>query len=362
LTADAGHSADSASVVIGREELDRFAAALFEAAGVGTDDAAHAASVLVDADARGVASHGVARLPVYLDRMASGGTSPSARPVLEHERGATAVVNGCSALGLVVARFGMQHAIRLAHEYGIGAVSCRNSGHFGAAAAYARMAPDQGCVGISMTNVNVAMAPWGSISPLLGNNPIAIAAPTSGAPFVLDLALSTVARGKIRLAAASGEPIPPGWALDAEGRPTVDPHVALAGLITPLGGPKGSALAIAVDILSALLSGASTSPDVAPQAAHDRPQDVGHFFLAVHVASFVDLGTFVSRIDGMLDRIRTSTPAAGVERILAPGDLERDAELRAEQEGIRLQQSTWQALRERAEANGVTPPTIGPPR
>jgi LDH2 family malate/lactate/ureidoglycolate dehydrogenase len=358
LSAEAG----TERVIVGREELDRFAAALFEAAGVEPDDAAHAASVLVDADARGVASHGVARLPVYLDRMASGGTSATARPVVEHERGATAVVDGRNALGLVVARFGMQNAIRLAHEYGVGAVSCRNSGHFGAAAAYARVAPAQDCVGISMTNVNVAMAPWGSISSLLGNNPIAMAAPTSSAPFVLDMALSTVARGKIRLAAASGEAIPAGWALDAEGRPTVDPHVALAGLITPLGGPKGSALAIAVDILSALLSGASTSPDVAPQAAHQRPQDVGHFFLAVHVPAFVDLGTFVSRIDTMLDRIRTSAPAAGVERILAPGDLESDAELRAEREGIRLQRSTWEALLERAEADGIRPPAVDQPR
>jgi LDH2 family malate/lactate/ureidoglycolate dehydrogenase len=340
-----------------RGELVEFVGALLRAAGMGADDAHGVATALVDADARGVDSHGVARLPVYLDRIAAGGSSATARPVVEREHGAVAVVDGRDALGLVVGRFGMETALRLAHQHGVGAVTCRRSGHFGAAAEFARMGTGCDCVTVSMTNVNVAMAPWGGITPLLGNNPMAVAAPTSGAPFVLDMALSTVARGKIRLAAARGEEIPPGWALAADGTPTVDALVALAGLITPLGGPKGSALAIAVDILSALLSGAATSPDVKPQAALADPQDVGHFFLALHVPAFVDPAVFRARIDHMLERIRNSTRAAGVAEVLAPGDLERRAEERAGREGIALQRSTWQALLAKAADLGVTAPS-----
>jgi LDH2 family malate/lactate/ureidoglycolate dehydrogenase len=343
---------------IARQRLVDFAAALLQAAGVSPTDSSDVARALVDADARGVGSHGVARLPVYLDRIAAGGTSATATAQVERAHGAVAVVDGNNALGLVVGRFGMRTALRLARQHGVGAVTCRRSGHFGAAAEFARMGPGQDCVAIAMTNVNVSMAPWGGITPLLGNNPVAIAAPTGGAPFVLDMALSTAARGKIRLAAARGEQIPPGWALTADGSPTLDPVAALAGLITPLGGPKGSGLAIAVDILCALLSGAATSPDVRPQSALAQAQDVGHFFLAVHVPAFLDLAAFRARIDAMLDRIRASERAAGVSEILAPGDLERRAEERADREGIRLQQSTWRALLAKAAELGVPAPTL----
>jgi len=329
---------------VNRVDLVEFVGALLRAAGMGASDTRAVATALVDSDARGIDSHGVARLPVYLDRIAAGGSSATARPVVERENGAVAVVDGRDALGLVVGRFGMETALRLAHQHGVGAVTCRRSGHFGAAAEFARMGPSRDCVTVSMTNVNVAMAPWGGITPLLGNNPVAVAAPTNGPPFVLDMALSTVARGKIRLA--------------ADGTATIDAHVALAGLITPLGGPKGSALAIAVDIFSALLSGAATSSDVKPQAALAEPQDVGHFFLALHVPAFVALEVFRARIDQMLERIRSSTPASNFDKVLAPGDLEREAEERADREGISLQRSTWLALLAKAADLDVTAPAL----
>lgn len=344
--------------VVPVDVLIDFAARLFTAAGVPADDARAAGAALVRADCRGVESHGVARLPVYLNRIAAGGTDPAATPVIEREFGAIAVVDGGNGLGLVVGRFAMAEAIRRARLHGVGAVSCRNSGHFGPAAEFALMGPEHDCLTIAMTNVNVSMAPWGGIEPLLGNNPVAIAAPTSQEPFVLDMAMSTVARGKIRLAAARGESLPPGWALDADGVPTQDPAAALKGLITPLGGPKGSGLAIAVDIMAALLSGAATSPDVQPQAAVDQPQDVGHFFLALYVPAFVEYADYLHRIDAMLDRIRSSTRAANVREIYAPGDIENGYERHARSAGVCLHAATWESLSQVAARLGVSVPHV----
>src|SRR5665647_1967272 len=205
VTTNARQPAD-APARVNRVDLVEFVGALLQEAGMGASDTRAVATALVDSDARGIDSHGVARLPVYLDRIAAGGSSATARPVVERENGAVAVVDGRDALGLVVGRFGMETALRLAHQHGVGAVTCRRSGHFGAAAEFARMGPSRDCVTVSMTNVNVAMAPWGGITPLLGNNPVAVAAPTNGPPFVLDMALSTVARGKIRRGAGRGDP------------------------------------------------------------------------------------------------------------------------------------------------------------
>lgn len=346
------------TVTTSRNELQKFTETIFHAAGLSAKNAALAAQTLVNADARGVESHGVSRLPVYLDRIDKGGSSANAEPVIEREFGAIAVVDGKNSLGMITGFFGMENAIRLARIHGIGAVSCHNSGHFGPAAEYARLGPLHDCITISTTNVNTSMAPWGGISPLLGNNPLAIAAPTSSHPFILDMALSTVARGKIRLAAARGEEIPLGWGLDSEGTPTTDAKAALDGLITPLGGPKGSALAISVDILCALLSGAATSPQVKSQARLTDPQNVGHFFLAIWVPAFVDLNEYRNRIDQMLEQIRHSTPATGVKQIYAPGDIEKLSEEKADREGISLQISTWKAISERAAVLNIPMPNV----
>jgi LDH2 family malate/lactate/ureidoglycolate dehydrogenase len=347
-------------VRVNRQILQKFTEQMFFKAGLTQKNAALAAQALVNADARGHESHGVARLEVYLDRIREGGSSATAEPIIVSDNGASAVVDGQNALGLVVGYFGMGHAIELSKKFGIGAVACRNSGHFGPAAEYALMGSsnDNNCITFSISNATKAMAPWGSISPILGNNPIAIAAPTGNQPFVLDMALSTVARGKIRLAAARGEEIPLGWGLDATGAPTTDAKAAIAGLITPLGGPKGSGLAIAFDIIAALLSGAATTPDLVPQSELARPQNVGHFFISIHIPHFVNIDEYISRVDLMLSNIRNSTPAAGVTQIYAPGDLEQASEIRANQEGIALQIPTWESLKKKAAELGVElPPT-----
>lgn len=344
------------NVIVKREVLVELGETLFAAYGLSSDDANTASRILVNSDARGVESHGFARLPVYLDRIENGGSSATAQPTIEREFGAIATVNGNNALGLITGTFAMKKAISLAQSFGIGAVSVKGSGHYGPAAEYALLGTAHRCITLSTTNVNTSMAPWGSITPLLGNNPIAIAAPTSHHPYVLDMALSTVARGKIRLAAARGDEIPIGWGLDAQGIPTTDAKAALEGLITPLGGPKGSGLAIAVDILCAVLSGSPTSPEVLSQAKLDRPQNVSHFFIAIHIPAFTEFDRFVSDLDAMLDRIRGSKQAANVNRIYAPGDIENEHELEANRSGIKLQVSTWAEIKKHTDRKGIPMP------
>lgn len=344
------------SVVIKRETLEDLGARLFSAYGLSAEDAKTASKILVNSDARGVESHGFARLPVYLDRIEHQGSSASAQPTIEYEFGAIAMINGNNALGLITGTFAMQKAISLAKSFGIGAVSVKGSGHYGPAAEYALLGTEHQCITVSTTNVNTSMAPWGSITPLLGNNPIAIAAPTSRHPYVLDMALSTVARGKIRLAAARGDEIPLGWGLDARGVPTTDAKAALEGLITPLGGPKGSGLAIAVDILCSVLSGAPTSPEVVSQGKLDTPQNVSHFFIAIHIPAFTEFDRFVSDLDAMLNRIRGSEPAANVDRIFAPGDIEFEHEIEVNRSGIKLQASTWSEIKKHAERKNIAMP------
>jgi LDH2 family malate/lactate/ureidoglycolate dehydrogenase len=332
------------------DDLLAFGIALSRAQGMEERDARTLVEIMVRCDARGIHSHGLYRLPTYLRRMAKGGIDPKARPEIVRESSATALVDACNATGYVASRFAMEKAVALAHSFGVGAVGVRNSNHFGAAGAYALQAAEEGMIGIATTNAPSCMAPWGSITQMLGNNPIAFAAPrANGDPFVLDFALSQVAKGWVRLAFAARRPIPPGWAMDAEGQPTTDSAEAMRGLLVPIGMYKGTGLSIAMEILSGLLVGAPASADLPHQERLDLPGAVGHFFLAIEIERFISQSELKAKVASLLDRIEGAARAVGVERVLIPGKIEADKERAAERDGITLASETWKELLSEAE-------------
>ena len=328
-----------------RSALERFGSDLLQAAGCEKDTANLVARTLVRSDARGTASHGLIRVLDYAERLRKGGNDPHGQPQLLNQRGAVGVIDGGGALGQLVGDFAMRLAIELAHEHGIGAVACRNSSHFGAAAEYSLLAADNDCIGVVLTNASASMAPFGGITPVLGNNPFAVAAPTDPPDvFALDLALSVVAKGRIRMLAARGERIPEGWANDKRGVPTTDPAEALTGLAAWAGGYKGYGLALAADALTGVLSGGGYGPCVGAQSDASRPQNVAHFMMAVHVPHFLPIEVFRDRMTDLLKAMRSSDLAGDSPGIRIPGELEAQAEGLSAIAGIEIVDEVWKRL------------------
>jgi len=326
------------------------ASAVLGAWGFGPDAVRAAADALVWADSRGIASHGIAMLPIYEGWHRAGRFDTAAVPRRVHETAVTATVDGGSGLGFPAARLAMSIAIAKARTAGVAAVAVRRSNHFGAAGHYAEQASDAGLIGLVTTStVSPAIVPTGGREARFGTNPIAFSAPgAQGPPFLLDMATSTVALGRLMVAGWRGEPIPPGWALDPDGRPTVDPVVGYRSRrATPLGGlpelssHKGSGLAAMVEILSALLPGATPSMDDGGGRPHG---DVGHFMLALDPGAFRPDGGFGAAVDALTDRVR-ATPALDPARpVLSAGDPERAARAAARVGGIGLPGPLLQAL------------------
>ncbi len=318
--------------------LRNFAMETLAASGLGDEEQSIVADSLLFADMRGIATHGVSKLPVYIRRVFAGSLDPKAKPECIRSCGALACIDGHNGFGQVSASFGMRHAIMLALSNGVGVAVVRNSNHFGAAGYFAVMAASRNLVGFALSNANPTMAPWGGARPLIGTNPIAVAVPTGNeCLFVLDLACSTVARGKIIEAARLGLPIPAGWALDRDGNPTTDVQEALGGLVAPLGGVKGSALAETVDILSGVLSGAGFLSSVGHlYQGLDRPQGVGHFLAALNIADIMPVEDFKSRMKAFIDQIRSCPPVREGEAVYYPGELELASERRCLREGVPL--------------------------
>jgi LDH2 family malate/lactate/ureidoglycolate dehydrogenase len=334
---------------------DAFARALLAAHGVPAADAAVAAACLVRADLRGVDTHGLVRLPGYLERIRRGLVDPKPDLAPARVTPVAASLDGKNGLGFVVGTRAMAEAIAMARASGIGIVSVRRSTHFGMAATYVLQALEAQMVSLVFTNASRAMPPWGGREPLLGTSPLAAGVPGGRlAPFVLDMSPAVAARGKIRIAEKRGEKIPLGYALDAGGRPTTDPTAALAGVVLPIGGPKGSGLAMLMDIFGGVLSGAAYAGDVGDQyKAFDRPQDVGHFFLAMKPDLFVPMDEVRARMDVLVERIKACPKAEGFDEILLPGEIEAREEARRRKAGIPYAASEIYTLEKEAKRAGV---------
>jgi LDH2 family malate/lactate/ureidoglycolate dehydrogenase len=343
-------------------KLKDFAYEIFSKIGCSDTDASLAAEVLLSADRRGIDSHGIARLSGYVRLWEAGRLNPTPNVRVVHETPSTAVVDGDRGLGLVVAPRAMEIAISKAAAVGSGWVSVKNSNHFGIAGYHAMMALKSDMIGMAMTNASPLVAPTFSLDRLLGTNPIAVAIPAGEEPpFVADMATTTAANGKLEILQREGRPAPLGWVQDKMGRASTNPHeLKGGGALLPLGSDydhgshKGYCLGAVVDIFSAVLSGANYGPWVPPFVAFLSPpadpvgEGIGHFLGAMRVDAFRPADTFKRHMDNWIRRFRSSTPAEGHDRVMIPGDPERESEVYRKQNGIPVNPKVFEDLKELA--------------
>ena len=304
------------------------------AVGLSEEDAATVAGSMVAADLRGVSTHGVMRLPIYVERMRRGliATRPSVH--VRRTGPATAVLDGGNGPGQVVAMRAMREAVALAEAAGVGLVSVRGSNHFGAAGWFAVHAAERGMIGLALTHAEADVVPFGGRRAALGTNPLAVAVPRAdGPPVLLDMATSAVAMGRVMLARKQGQPIPADWAVDADGEPTTDPQQASA--VVPMAGPKGYGLAFVVEVLAGLLSGSRSGTGVRRMYDDfDEPQGIGHLLGAIDPARFVAPGAFTGGVDRLAGQLKGTPPATGFDEVLLPGEPEDRAEARHRRDGV----------------------------
>jgi len=357
--------------VFSADALHGFAQSVFVHHGVSPEHAHEAATVLLHADLRGVDSHGVARLLAYHGMLAAGRIDPRPTVRVVRESPSTAVVDGGNGLGLVVGPIANRIALAKARDVGSGWVSVCNTNHFGAASFYVLEALERGVIGWAMTNSTKLVAPHGGAQRMLGTNPIAIAFPgREEPPIVIDLASCTAAYGKVEIARRKGRSIPRGWAIDRHGADTTSPDAMVdGGALLPLGsdddgsGHKGYCLAVMVDVLSGVLSGANWGPFAPPftvqQEIPERSvgRGIGHFFGALRIDAFEDPLVFGERIDDYVRTLRSTKPRPGRGPVLVPGDPERAAHADRSVHGVPLVAAVVRDLCSVAEATGVDFPS-----
>jgi LDH2 family malate/lactate/ureidoglycolate dehydrogenase len=351
-------AATAPAALVAADRLRAFAVRVLVAVGVPEADADLVADALVAANLEGVDTHGVSRLAIYTRRVRAGLINPRPHLRWTHPAPALADLDADNALGPVAATTAVDEAVRLAKAEGVGMVIVAHTNHAAAFSTYTERAARQGCVAFLVGNTPPAMLPAGGTTAFLGTNPLAFAAPGPSAaapPIVVDMATTLVARGNIIMAARQGQPIPAGWAVDREGRPTTDAQAALGGALLPMAGGKGYALALMIEVLAGVLSGAGWGPHVrSPYDDWTAPTDAGLWCLAFDLAPLLLPQAYSERLGALLDELRAA-PAAPGERIRVPG--ERRAALRAERSasGIPLDTATVAELAVLADEIGVAP-------
>ena len=325
----------NAAVRVDAGRLIDFAAAVYAGAGVPGADARLLADTLVQADLWGHQSHGVLRLGWYLERIVNGVMQPVTQPEFAVDAGAIALIDGHDGIGQVLAQFAANDAIRRAKAHGIAAVGLRYSNHFGTCMYYTRIGALAGCVMLLTSNGGPAMAPWGGRKKIIGTNPWSVAAPAGRhAPFLMDMANTGVARGKIYLARQKREAIPSGWALNAAGEPTTDPQEAIDGIILPMGGHKGYAIAMMVDVLSGVLTGSGFLTAVHSPYQTAEKSNAGHLLIALDIEKFQMLAQFGARMEQYIGELKSVPLAKGYDQIYYPGELEAKNDLQNRKDGL----------------------------
>ncbi|PHH64765.1 hypothetical protein CDD81_4027 [Ophiocordyceps australis] len=339
-------------------EAERLAHDILHGNGVSAQHATLIAQCLVAADLRGVDSHGINRLPSYMTRIRNGVLDPTASPTLVQTTPVVAHVDAHNGFGFVAAHDAMRAAVSSAQVYGMGMASVTHSNHFGMSAWLVRQALEHDMMSLVFTNSSPALPAHGGRDKLLGVSPIACGAPGRNgvSDLVLDMAPSVAARGKVYKALRRGQDIPADWALDAQGRPTRDAQAALQGVMLPMGGPKGSGLAIMMDVFSGVLSGSAFAGNVTNPYDASRAANVGHFLVAIKPDLFMSLDDFCDRMQHLYERVVGSAKMEGVDRIYFPGEIERLTEAERRRGGIPLVAAEVEALN--AEAARVAAPPL----
>jgi LDH2 family malate/lactate/ureidoglycolate dehydrogenase len=338
------------------QKVEAFCSNVLTKAGLSPESSAIVTKSLMCAELRGIYSHGVVRLETYLQRVEKGVMKLTAPITTEMEAPAVALLNANNTFGQVAGHKAMTMAIDKARQCGSGVVAVRNSNHFGVAAFYAGMASDAGMIGCVLTNSSPAMAVFGTKTPLIGTNPVAIAIPADKhLPIVLDMSTSVVARGKIRYSALTGQSIPLGWARDKDGNPTQDAKLALDGSLEPVGGVKGSGLSLIIDLVCGVLTNTILTGGVKTVTDMSGPAMTGHFFSALDVSKFIDVNLFKANIDQVITNIKSMPPVSG--QIFMPGEIELLAEKKRRQEGTPLDKEVVDMLNRVAARYGADPLT-----
>jgi LDH2 family malate/lactate/ureidoglycolate dehydrogenase len=346
------------STIVSSEALGQQIAAIFRAWGMSEAQIEPTVDVMLAADIRGIDSHGAVMMTLYEDWHKAGLVTLDPEVKVVRQTPVTALIDGDGGLGHYPSTVAMNLAMEKCAETGVGIVSVRNSNHYGAAGVYALWAAERGFIGVSSTAVyGASVVPTFSAVPMFGTNPLAFAAPTkTNRPFLMDMASSTVAIGKLKIAALADKPVPEGWTVDPDGHPVTDPHEGLRHrLMTPLGGTrelsshKGYCLAAMVEILSTVLPGASFAP---LRKKNPERFDVGHFFMAMDPANFRDEGDFEDDMDAMIDALHATQPADDDQPVLVAGDPEYEIMDRRRIEGIPIPAPFMETLRGMAERAG----------
>ncbi len=340
------------------QSLESLAKDIFAAVGVPAEGAAWMAQLLVRANLRGHDSHGVIRIPQYVASWKKGEADPKAEPSVVHEGPATALVDGKRGFGQIVAKRGTEIAMTKAGVVGIAAVGVHNCNHIGRLADYAEMAAAQDMVALLHVNASGAgqrMAPWGGRAPRLSTNPLAFACPAGGGfPLSLDLATTVAAEGKVRVKRNRKEQTPAGWLLDEQGRPSTDPNAIYGkpgGTILPVGGHKGYALALMVDVLGGILARAGYSRE------NPGPIMNGMFIIMVDIQRFLPVDAFRAEVDDLVRYLKTSPPVPGGGSVLVPGEPEALTEAERRARGIFVEDETWGQIGRVARELGVAVPS-----
>lgn len=343
---------------ISAEAHRRFALDVLAKAGAAPVDAAIMADALLWADLRGRHSQGLFRLPNTVKRLSRGLIRSPAAFKWIPAAPAAQILDAADGLGQVAGRRGMERAIELARAQGVGVVAVRHSNHYGAGAYYCALAAEAGCASLACTNAVPKVAAFGGAKPVLGTNPISFGFPTPGpGPVLVDLSTSALSGGEVRSAADRSEKLPPGVALDAQGRPTSDPAAIATGCLLPAAGPKGFALALAVEILSGVLTGAAVGKEVGSLFfTWDRPVNVGHLFVVIEIERFVPLAVFLERVDRLLKEIAASPLQEGAEPLRFPGEIRATSAERYAKDGIPVPEEGVRLLEELAHDLDVTVP------
>lgn len=343
------------------QPLTDFGRDVLVATGVPPTDAQLLADSLVTAELWGHSSHGMLRLPWYVERLRSGAMTPVTDPLPVIDHGPVVVVDGRHGIGQVLTDHAVKLGVERARQHGVSVVGVRNSNHFGTAAYFTRQAAEQGCVAFLATNASPAMAPWGGRAKSIGTNPWSIAAPAGDrGVVVMDIANTAVARGKIYLAAERGEPIPDTWAADVNGVPTTDARAAIEGLILPMAGHKGYVISFMMDVLAGVLTGSHFGEGVAGPYDPTRKSGCGHLLITIDVNAMMPLAEFEGRLEALIAEVKAVPTAEGVQAIFFPGELEERNTARHRQEGLQIADLTWNSLTRLSAETGVPLPATVP--